>query len=65
MAICQAEKEFSLGESVKKLADDFRNKAFYGILKINLHERTAGKQKMNRADDVVTGIDNYKCFSRY
>jgi hypothetical protein len=39
MSICQAEKGFSLDESVKKLAVAFENKAFADILKINLQLR--------------------------
>ena len=45
MAICQAEKGFSLDESAKKWADDFKNNAFAGILKINRHGRTISRQR--------------------
>ena len=36
MSICQAENGFSLVELVKKVTDAFENKAFSGILKMNL-----------------------------
>lgn len=69
ISICQAENGLSLDDLIKKSADGFENKAFAGILKMNLQltqrrmqrfQNNSSNQKCCQ-DDHFTRNDSFEC----